>query len=187
MELKPIDVTSDRIKALMSKMPILVRLQEEGFDLPLLFSTNGLIRATTYEKGETIIKEGQFDSWIYWLLGGCVRITKKAKKICAFNQCGTVFGEMSVVSGKPRSASVIANDPVTCLSIDFSFMDRLDPNQRLLVRSIFLEEITIILSERLENTTNAHVANVQQHVSQVGIQCILEDCYSGEKVGNPVD
>ncbi|MCG6538046.1 MAG: cyclic nucleotide-binding domain-containing protein, partial [Syntrophales bacterium LBB04] len=76
-----------------------------------------------FEPGETIIQEGSFDNWIYFLISGDVRVIKNNEEPDIIRRTGDLFGEMCIIDGSPRSASIVAVDNVTCLATDVSFVD----------------------------------------------------------------
>ena len=69
----------------------------------------------TYESGEIIIEEGAKDNWVYIILEGQAKVTKRTNAgILTIDKLkkGAIFGEMALL-GKVqagRSASVIADD-----------------------------------------------------------------------------
>ncbi len=77
-----------------------------------------LSKIREYEKGETIIREGGHDPWIYFLLSGRIRIEKAGVTIAVIDKIGEIFGEMRLLDGQARSASVFAESRATCLAFD---------------------------------------------------------------------
>jgi len=64
-----------------------------------------------FKKGATIIHEGTTGSYAYLILSGSVQVSKKAgeeKLVLSRLAKGNIFGEMSLVDDKPRSASIVA-------------------------------------------------------------------------------
>ncbi|MDD4952604.1 MAG: cyclic nucleotide-binding domain-containing protein [Desulfovibrionaceae bacterium] len=90
-----------------------------------------LTRIRKYGPGETIIREGEYDHWIYFLIKGRVRVSYGGVEICRLKNHGDVFGEMGIIDGSPRSASIEALDQTLCLAVDASFMDRLEESERV--------------------------------------------------------
>lgn len=81
-------------------------------ELEMLLSMSEIDR---YDTGEEIIREGDKDYAFYVLLKGSVTVSKKfgSAHICKqINELsrGDCFGEMAVVTGKPRSANVTARE-----------------------------------------------------------------------------
>ena len=64
-----------------------------------------------FNSGETIIKEGAPGSYAYLIISGSVEVSKEVggeKLLLSKLGKGSIFGEMSLVDDKPRSATVIA-------------------------------------------------------------------------------
>ncbi len=79
------------------------------------------------EAGEVLIREGDEDQRVYILLHGAVEITKSGEFVARLATAGDVFGEMAIVSGSPRMATVTATAPTLCLVIDQQFLHELKP------------------------------------------------------------
>ncbi len=63
-----------------------------------------------YEKGETIIKEGEKDKTIFFLVSGKVGIYKGGKLIGVVDKPNSPLGEISAILGSQRTASCVALD-----------------------------------------------------------------------------
>ncbi len=61
-----------------------------------------------YENKDVIIKEGNIDLDFFKLVTGGLYVVKGGKKIAEIVQPGDYFGEMSALTGDPRSASIIS-------------------------------------------------------------------------------
>jgi type IV pilus assembly protein PilB len=61
-----------------------------------------------YADREAIIREGNTDKDFFMLVQGSVIVVKGGKKIAQIVQPGEYFGEMSAITGEPRSASIIS-------------------------------------------------------------------------------
>jgi CRP-like cAMP-binding protein len=126
-------------------------------DIPMLKSLSkedlrGLLtmsKVVTYDEEEYLIREGQYDNWIYFLLSGKVGILKQGEIIGTLQRLGDLFGEMGVIDGSPRSASIIALKETTCLSIDASYVDRLEGGSKIIFTSILYRIFSEILANRL--------------------------------------
>ncbi len=109
------------------------------------------------EIGEVIIQQGEYDGCIYILLKGNLEISKDGKRIGTMNHSGEIFGEMSIVDGSPRSATIKATEETVVLSIDAAIMDRnLNPDdvhRCYVVYRLFAEA----LAERLRETTAENI------------------------------
>ena len=103
------------------------------FTIPALnkFETKSLGRlirqskVRQYEDGECIINEGDDDKWLYFLLDGKIRISRKNVDIGTISKHGEMFGEMRFLDNLARSASVFAVGPTTCLAVNTEVTERL--------------------------------------------------------------
>jgi len=84
-----------------------------------------LSKIREYEDGELIIREGEEDPWLYFLLSGKVKIKKNDIEIAKIDRVGDIFGEMRIVDFQNRSASVYADGRTICLGVDTSAKGRL--------------------------------------------------------------
>ena len=104
-----------------------------------------------YDAGETVIQEGFFDCWSFWVVTGVFDVIQKGKRIVSFSKPGEIFGEMSVLEGIPRTASVICKTGGVCLCIDMSVMDNLE-NDR--VRKMVQKRVHQVIRKRLALSVN---------------------------------
>jgi len=112
-----------------------------------------LSRIREYEDGEVIIREGDLDPWLYFLLSGKIRVSKEDMEINTIDKKGEIFGEMRVIDFMKRSASVVAVGKTVCLAVDTSAKNRIsaqDPTDEkldflLLLYRIFAEYMSIRL------------------------------------------
>lgn len=105
------------------------------------------------DPGEYLIQEGEFDCWIYFLLEGEVEILKKDKKVKSFSNPGDIFGEMCILDGEPRSASIRATQKSLLLGVDGSLMDRQKKADDLAFLYTTYRVFAEVLAERLRQTT----------------------------------
>lgn len=97
-----------------------------------------VVKLCSYEKEETVIKEGEFDSCAFWVVKGDFDVVQDGHTIAAFSKPGEIFGEMSVFEGIPRTASVISKSESICLCIDMSLIENLhDPDIEAVIRRNF--------------------------------------------------
>ena len=83
-----------------------------------------------YKPGATIVREGARGQELFVLLDGKASVSRKGKRITRLVP-GDFFGEMAVIDGGPRSATVIADEAVDCLVLkqaDFRSMVDGDPS-----------------------------------------------------------
>lgn len=76
----------------------------------------GAGREVTFEKGKTILREGEPGLALLLILEGKVEVRKRGKLLSTLGN-GGFFGEMTVIDDKPRSADVVAVAPTTCFGL----------------------------------------------------------------------
>jgi small-conductance mechanosensitive channel/CRP-like cAMP-binding protein len=80
-----------------------------------------LLRKAPFSAGELISKQGAEAHWLYILTQGAVEVRVRTAegldKTVATLQAPSFFGEMSLMTGEPRSATVIAKTPVECFRL----------------------------------------------------------------------
>lgn len=122
-----------------------------------------IAKLVRFEPGETVLKEGDFDSWIFWIVRGEFAVLKGGVPITIFSRPGDVFGEMSILEADCRSATIRSIDGGVCLSIDMSVLDTMKDKY---VREKVKDGIQNLKSERLSKTTNILVEE-KRKVAQV--------------------
>lgn len=126
----------------------------KSFDEKDLKGVLNLSKIRKYDPEELIIEEGQYDNWVYFLVSGKVRIVKHGKELGVLDRRGDIFGEMGVIDGSARSASVYAVDETVCLATDASYVDRLSGNDKVAFCYILYHVFAEILASRLRITSD---------------------------------
>jgi CRP/FNR family transcriptional regulator len=103
-----------------------------------------------YKRGETIVKEGEQAVAFFMITKGRVAVTRSGKskngKALAEFGVGNVFGEMALLDGLPRDATVKAVDDTECLVLSrWDFVAELRTNPHIAVAML------PILSRRLRD------------------------------------
>ena len=101
---------------------------------------------TSFEDGETVTREGEPGETFYIVIEGRLRVSKHGTLVRELGP-GDFLGEISLVDGRPRTATVTAVGPVQALVIrraDFLEMVEWDSAVRL--------GILIALTERIRKT-----------------------------------
>ncbi len=103
--------------------------------------------------GKLIFTEGEIGEEMYIIIEGEVEISKRTSvetsKTLIVLKKGDIFGEMSLIEKKPRSATAIATAPTRLLSMDESlFFPMIEKNPDFAVK------IVRILSERIRRSNS---------------------------------
>ena len=105
----------------------------------------------TYESGELIIKEGSYDSWLYFLISGSVKVVNQGVDIAVMENLGDIFGEMGIVSETARSASVFAMEESVCLASNASDVEHLTGRDKHAFGYVLYRLFAQILADRLRS------------------------------------
>lgn len=131
----------------------------KNFEIENLGKILRLSKIRQYEEGEAIIKEGDMDLWLYFLLSGKVRIEKNGVHICSINRMGEIFGEMRILDRLSRSASVYAQDKTICLAVNVAATKKFSSDDKvnflLFLYKVFAEYMSVrlrLLNEELVKT-----------------------------------
>lgn len=103
----------------------------------------------SYDVGDTITAEGEHDHWAYILLDGEVIVSKKGEKLASIKRLGEVFGELTMIDNRARSATIQAETATICLAIDISLVDKMNDEERDAFFAVFFLTLTDVLSSRL--------------------------------------
>jgi CRP-like cAMP-binding protein len=95
-----------------------------------------------------IVREGDLEASFYVLVEGSVAVTKSGSEIVRLGP-GDCFGEMALVSGRRRSASIRTMSTTHIIRLRSSIVDRMSVNAQLCFQRNFLAALV----ERLESTT----------------------------------
>jgi CRP-like cAMP-binding protein len=79
------------------------------------------LRYSPFTKGDVMTKQGAQAHWLYLIEDGCasVRVAEgDLEREVATLHGPELFGEMSLLTGAPRSATVIATEDVECFRLD---------------------------------------------------------------------
>lgn len=138
-----------RRKAVLAQVNLFARLSDEDKE--------SLARSLLYApfaKGEVITRQGSEAHWLYLVLDGTVAVTiagenGQSKEVARLGH-GSFFGEMSLMTGEPRGATVTALTDVECYRLDKAAFQEII--QR---RPELASDLAAILAERRLTLINA--------------------------------
>lgn len=101
---------SDRLDVLR-KVPLFSRLSRRHLDLIARHADE--VRLNT---GKVLARQGELGLEFLLIVDGSARVERDGKQIARL-AAGDFFGEMSLIDGKPRNATVIAETPIVLLVV----------------------------------------------------------------------
>jgi CRP/FNR family cyclic AMP-dependent transcriptional regulator len=142
----------------------------KNFETKSLGKLLRLSKIRQYEHGEVIIREGDLDPWLYFLLSGKIKISNAGHEIGTIDRKGEIFGEMRIIDSLSRSATVSAVGQTVCMAVDTSAKERMSSEGTrdekldflLLLYRIFAEYMSIRL-----RLTNDELIKAKKQVEQL--------------------
>ncbi len=134
-----------------------------GLDAAVLTELARVVEERSYADGERVFSEGDPGDMLFGVIDGVVRIQKqvgddpRGAKTLSLLTRGELFGEMSVIDSKPRSASAVATGPTRLLALSRSaFEELLEHNQQSVVRILF--SLMRAMNERIRRLNSSVIA-----------------------------
>ena len=112
----------------------------------------------TYAEMEQITTEGEKSNGWYILLEGRIGVFKHNHQVAEFSERGIVFGELSFILNRPRTASLIALEETKAVHFDMP-LDELIAEYPDVTKKILVN-----LAERLARTTEDFVSFVEKDI-----------------------
>ncbi len=135
-----------RLEAL-KRMPLLAGLPHG--DLALMAKH---VEVQRYETGAELIKEGTAGATAFFIVEGQCEVRRRVganSTRLAFLGAGEFFGELSIVDPAPRTATVVAYEPVTALTLSgYHFRAALQSN---LAMALHLVKVLAVRLRQLED------------------------------------
>ncbi len=100
-----------QISEVLKKVPFFRTLGKDGIDFVV-----ERLKFRAFDENEVIVKVGDPGDKMYIIINGKVKVVvypedAKEEQVIAYLGSGDYFGEMSLLTGEPRSASVITTEP----------------------------------------------------------------------------
>jgi CRP-like cAMP-binding protein len=108
-----------------------------------------------YARGEIIATQGSTGRGWYVLLSGRVAVFKHEAQVAEFSTRGVIFGEISSILSRPRTATLIAVEPTSVVHFDADLDDLISKHPAV------AKTMLVSLAQRLQKTTDALWTAVQ--------------------------
>ncbi len=155
----------------VKKIPLFASIPEADLE-----KINARLKAIPCTEGEIIISEGEVGDCLYIIRSGQVKVVANSDNeqddeiVLSFLSDGDYFGEMALITGEPRSATVIAETDVELWQLDKSDFDALMLNNPSITISM-----THMLSQRLKLANKAREMSERYYKHQISPRGRLED------------
>lgn len=126
------------------------------------------LKHALFVKGDAITRQGAVAHWLYIVTEGEAEVvleTETCNRSIGTIQRGSFFGEMGLMMGAPRSATVIAKSNMECYQLDKESFEGI-----IRSRPSIAEEITQILTERQTGLTQVKNGLAEEQRSQAECQ-----------------
>ena len=110
-----------------------------------------------YQKGDIICRQGDAGQYFYILQNGKLGVYKDDLLVAEYSKPGTILGEISIILGDERSASIKAIEKSIVSVVRLTVID--------MVRNFpsFTVKILTVLAERLKETTSELSTSLIDH------------------------
>ena len=119
-----------KLDAVIASVPIFESLSKRH-----LKKVAGLTSTVEFGAGDTVIQEGEPGDSFFVAVSGQAKVISGGKTIHRLIP-GDHFGEISLLDGRPRSASVVAETPMSLLMVPRPAFLRLEKNDADLARAL---------------------------------------------------
>jgi CRP-like cAMP-binding protein len=116
------------------------------------------------EAGECVIKQGDEDQSLIFLLNGEVQIEKDGELVAGAWKKGELLGELSHLRGTSRSATLIAQGSVQCLKVESEFLDHLPESEQHAYHAALYRHLARVLADRLD-TSSRRIVHLEKKVA----------------------
>jgi CRP-like cAMP-binding protein len=133
------------------------------------------LQYTPFARGDTITKQGSIAHWLYIIAFGEAEVRfeqpGRAPRVIGTVRPGQFFGEMGLLAGESRNATVLAKTDVECYRLDRASFQAL-----LLARPELANEVSKVVAARKPelDTARAEAAEAMAHPPEPAQPALLE-------------
>ena len=135
---------SDEVTEALRRVPLFKGMSDKALD-----RVARIAKEVSHPAGKTVLEEDRSAVGLHLILSGEAQATQAGSVVSTMGP-GDYFGEMSLIDGKPRSASVVAKSDLRTLAIPaWNFERLLDENPEM------MRALLVTLSERIRHFRDA--------------------------------
>ena len=98
----------------------------------------GVAKELSFAPGDFVVTAGDEDGRFFLFLEGSANVVHGRKTLATLGP-GDYFGEISLIDGEPRSASIVATEPIRALSVTRRQIGSLLTDHPVIARKVLLE------------------------------------------------
>ncbi|MFI5225449.1 MAG: cyclic nucleotide-binding domain-containing protein [Candidatus Limnocylindrales bacterium] len=137
-------VSTDRRVQLLQGVSLFADLGE-----PALTSIAEVAIEVDFPAGRAIVRQDEVGTGFYLIAGGRARVVRDGETVAELGP-GQFFGELSLLDGRPRIATVSAIEPTTCLAIaswDFETLLQAQPGVAIAILRGVAQRLREVIDE----------------------------------------
>ncbi|WP_319471894.1 cyclic nucleotide-binding domain-containing protein [uncultured Pseudodesulfovibrio sp.] len=119
-----------------------------------------------YDAGEVIINQGEFDNQVFFLIFGHLDIMVQGNKVGELKRLGDIFGEMGILDGSPRSATITAARTSLVVSLNDTALGSLGDGSKLFTQAVMYRVFAEVMAVRLRDA-NQTIVNLQDELREL--------------------
>lgn len=178
-----------QISEVLKKVPFFRTLGREGISFIV-----ERLKFKPYETDETICKIGDPGDKMYIIISGQVKVVVQSEEsagetVIATLASGDYFGEMALLTGEPRSASVITTEPSEMFILnktDFDLIVERFPSITLSMGKIMSQRLRDTLQKAAQKAPEEAPAKVNGTLAEKSLVDILKFCESNSLNGKVI-
>ena len=116
-----------------------------------------------YDAQEVLIREEEFDNNVFFLIFGDLEVSVQGNVVGSLKRLGDVFGEMGIIDGSPRSATITARRTSLVVSLDDSAIGALGDTSKIFTQAVMYRVFAEVLAVRLRDA-NQMIAHLRSEL-----------------------
>lgn len=157
----PFDPANDDIMERLKNVPAFDSLPESHIKEAMRAAS---IRR--YDAGESVIQEGEFDNQVFFLIFGALKVFVRGNEVGHLKRLGDVFGEMGIIDGSPRSASIIAERTSLVVALDDTAIGSLGDASKIFTQAVMYRVFAEVMAVRLRDA-NQQIAELKLELKEL--------------------
>ena len=137
-----------------------------GIAPELVAQVGPLLTRRDHGDGDAILREGDASDHICLLTEGSAAVFKGDGANLGTVQAGGYFGEMGVLTGEPRSTSVVAQGPAVVWSLSVEALRSLQASAGVDLLALTLRQQVGVLGERLASTSTVAAQSMRERIEE---------------------